>query len=102
MAAISEPVSGSCWWRCCSLPQYRPANATKNLVAALNGAVAAMVFAVQGSIDWPPTLTMMGGALIGSLIGARIARHAPREIMRWVVTAIGVILTIVYAWRYWF
>ncbi|MFN3348270.1 sulfite exporter TauE/SafE family protein [Pseudorhodoplanes sp.] len=82
--------------------QYRPANATKNLVAALNGAVAAMVFAVQGSIDWPATLTMMGGALIGSLIGARIARHAPREIMRWVVTAIGVILTIVYAWRYWF
>jgi len=82
--------------------QYRPANATKNLVAALNGAVAAMVFAVQGSIDWPATLTMMGGALIGSLIGARIARHAPREIMRWVVTAIGAILTIVYAWRYWF
>jgi uncharacterized membrane protein YfcA len=81
--------------------EYRPANATKNLVAALNGSVAMTVFAVEGSINWPAALTMMCGALIGSVIGARIARHAPREIMRFVVTAIGVILTAVYAWRYW-
>jgi len=81
--------------------EYRPANATKNLVAALNGAVAMTVFALEGSVNWPAALTMMGGALIGSVIGARIARHAPREIMRWVVTGIGVILTAVYAWRYW-
>ena len=36
------------------------------------------------------------------MIGARIARYAPREVMRWVVIAIGVVLTAVYAWRYWF
>lgn len=82
--------------------EYRPANATKNLVAALNGTVAAMVFAAQGSIAWPATLVMMCGGLVGSVIGARIARHAPREIMRYVVTAIGIVLTAVYAWRYWF
>jgi uncharacterized membrane protein YfcA len=82
--------------------EYRPANATKNLVAALNGSVAMTVFAVEGSINWPAALTMMCGALIGSVIGARIARHAPRELMRWVVTIIGVVLTGVYAWRYWF
>ncbi|MGE3991210.1 sulfite exporter TauE/SafE family protein [Pseudorhodoplanes sp.] len=82
--------------------QYRPANATKNLVAALNGSVAVTVFAVKGSIDWPATLVMMSGALIGSLIGARIARHAPREVMRWAVTLIGVALTLVYARLYWF
>jgi uncharacterized membrane protein YfcA len=82
--------------------EYRPANATKNLVAALNGSVAMTVFAVQGSINWPAALAMMCGALVGSVIGARIARHAPRELMRWVVTGIGVVLTTVYAWRYWF
>lgn len=81
---------------------YRPANATKNLVAALNGVVAVAVFAVQGSINWAAALTMMCGTLVGSVIGARIARHAPRELMRFVVTAIGVALTVVYAWRYWF
>jgi uncharacterized membrane protein YfcA len=82
--------------------EYRPANATKNLVAALNGAVAMAIFAAEGSINWPATLTMMCGGLVGSLIGARIARFAPREIMRWVVTLIGLALTIVYARRYWF
>jgi uncharacterized membrane protein YfcA len=82
--------------------EYRPANATKNLVAALNGLVASTVYAVQGSVDWPAMLTMMCGALVGALIGARIARYAPREIMHYVVTAIGVALTVTYAWRYWF
>lgn len=82
--------------------EYRPANATKNLVASLNGLVAVLVFAAQDSINWPATLVMMSGALVGSLIGARIARYAPREVMRWVVVAIGALLTIVYAWRYWF
>jgi len=82
--------------------EYRPANATKNLVAALNGTVAAFVYAVQGSVNWPAALTMMCGALIGSVIGARIARYAPREVMRYVVTLIGAALTGVYAYRYWF
>jgi uncharacterized membrane protein YfcA len=80
---------------------YRPANATKNLVAALNGVVAVAVFALDGSINWAAALTMMCGTLVGSVIGARIARHAPRELMRWAVTAIGAILTAVYTWRYW-
>jgi uncharacterized membrane protein YfcA len=82
--------------------EYRPANATKNLVAALNGIVAMMIFAVEGSINWPATLIMMVGGLVGSVIGARIARYAPKETMRWVVTLIGAVLTAVYAWRYWF
>ncbi len=82
--------------------QYRPANATKNLVAALNGAVAVAIFAVQGAIDWPATLVMMSGAVVGSVIGAWLARFAPRGAMQWVVTTVGVVLTVVYAWRYWF
>jgi hypothetical protein len=82
--------------------QYRPANATKNLVAALNGSVAVAIFAAKGSIDWPAALIMMGGALVGSVAGARLARHAPHGLMRWVVTAIGAALTVAYAWRYWF
>lgn len=82
--------------------EYRPANATKNLVAALNGSVAIVVFAAEGSVNWPAALTMMAGGLIGAVIGARIARYAPKETMRVVVTVIGAVLTVVYAWRYWF
>ena len=82
--------------------QYRPANATKNLVSGLNGMVSVSVFAIQGAINWTAALLMLGGVLVGALIGARIARYAPREAMRIVVTVIGALLTLAYAWRYWF
>jgi len=82
--------------------EYRPANAAKNLVAALNGLAAMLVFAWKGGINWPAALAMTSGALFGAVIGANIAKYAPREVMRWAVVIIGAILTIVYAWRYWF
>ena len=82
--------------------EYRPANAAKNLVAALNGLAAVAVFALKGGVNWPAALAMTSGALFGAVIGVRIARIAPREVMRWVVVAIGATLTIAYAWRYWF
>jgi uncharacterized membrane protein YfcA len=82
--------------------EYRPANAAKNLVAALNGLAAAAVFAWKGGINWPAALAMTGGAVFGAQIGVRIARNAPRQVMRWAVVVIGAALTIAYAWRYWF
>lgn len=81
---------------------YRAANVTKNLVTSLNSFVASALFVVQGIVHWPAALLMMGGALIGGLIGAQVARYAPRDIMRVVVIAVGCLLTIVYSWRYWF
>lgn len=81
---------------------YRAANVTKNLVTSLNSFVASAMFAAQGIVSWPAALLMMGGALVGGLIGAQIARHAPRDIMRVVVIIVGCLLTAVYAWRYWF
>jgi uncharacterized membrane protein YfcA len=80
---------------------YRAANATKNLVTSLNSMVAALIFMVQGIVSWPATLAMMAGALIGAYIGARLAQVVPREIMRWVVVAVGALLTALFAWRYW-
>lgn len=81
---------------------YRAANVTKNLVTSLNSFVASALFVVQGIVHWPAALLMMGGALVGGLIGAQVARYAPRDIMRVVVIAVGCLLTIVYSWRYWF
>ncbi len=81
---------------------YRAANVTKNLVTSLNSFVASALFAIQGIVNWPAALLMMGGALIGGLIGAQIARIAPRNIMRIAVIVVGCLLTAVYAWRYWF
>jgi uncharacterized membrane protein YfcA len=81
---------------------YRSANVTKNLVTSLNSAVAASVFIAQGAVLWKPTLLMMAGALVGAMIGARLAQIVPHAIMRVAVTGVGALLTVVFAWRYWF
>jgi uncharacterized membrane protein YfcA len=81
---------------------YRSANTTKNLVTSLNSVVASLVFMTQGAVQWIPTLCMMAGALVGSFIGARLAQVVPHHVMRVAVTVIGAILTVVFAWRYWF
>jgi uncharacterized membrane protein YfcA len=81
---------------------YRSANTTKNLVTSLNSFVAASVFISQGTVLWQPTLLMMAGALVGAMIGARLAQIVPHAVMRVAVTVVGALLTAVFAWRYWF
>lgn len=85
-----------------SAGDYRAANVAKNLVTSLNTATAAVIFALQGSVSWPAALAMMTGVVAGGLVGARIARSAPQALMRALVIAVGVLLTAIYAWRYWF
>lgn len=80
---------------------YRSANTTKNLVTSLNSMVAAGVFITQGAVQWQPTLIMMAGALVGGMIGARLAQIVPHAVMRVAVTVVGALLTAVFAWRYW-
>jgi uncharacterized membrane protein YfcA len=81
---------------------YRSANVTKNLVTALNSATATVLFAAQGVLSWPATLLMMAGTLVGGLIGARLAQVMPNDTARRLVVLVGALLTVVFAWRYWF
>jgi uncharacterized membrane protein YfcA len=81
---------------------YRSANVTKNLVAGLNSAAATAIFALQGRIAWPSTLLLMAGTLLGGLIGARVAQIMPNAVARRMVVVVGALLTVIFAWRYWF
>ena len=81
---------------------YRAANMTKNIVMGLNTLGASIVLAAQNAVSWPPTLIMMAGAVIGGLLGGQLARVVPDGVMRVFVVVVGVLLTAVFAWRYWF
>ena len=81
---------------------YRSANVAKNLVTGLNSATATVIFAAQGALSWPATLLMMAGTLVGGLIGARVAQVMPNDAARKLVVLVGVLLTVGFAWRYWF
>jgi uncharacterized membrane protein YfcA len=81
---------------------YRAANVMKNLVTSLNSVVAAVLFIAQGIVAWPQTFAMMSGALVGGILGSWLARSLPRALMRVLIVAMGVVLTAVFANRYWF
>lgn len=80
---------------------YRAANVTKNIILGLNTVVASVVLVWQQAVSWPPTLVMMAGAVIGGFCGGQLARIMPAPVMRILVVAMGVLLTVVFAWRYW-
>ncbi len=81
---------------------YRSANVVKNLVTSLNSGAAAAIFIVKGTVIWPQTLALAAGTMVGGVSGAWLARLIPREVMRVAVVVVGALLTIVFAWRYWF
>jgi uncharacterized protein len=81
---------------------YRAANVAKNFVSSLNGLAATLVFATQGTVLWPQTLALAAGTIAGGLIGSYVARIIPRNVVRILVVAVGVALTIAFARRYWF
>jgi len=81
---------------------YRSANVAKNFVSSLNGFAASVVFATQGAIPWPQTLALMAGSIAGGLAGSQLARVIPRQVVRVLVVAMGAVLTVAFARRYWF
>ncbi|HVZ52441.1 MAG TPA: sulfite exporter TauE/SafE family protein [Pseudolabrys sp.] len=81
---------------------YRSANVVKNLVTSFNSGTAAAIFILQGTVIWPQTLALMAGSIIGGVAGGSLARVLPRELTRNAVIVVSVLLTLYFAWRYWF
>jgi len=81
--------------------EIRAVNALKNLLATAVSLASVTIFAIQGVVRWPETIVMLAGASCGGLLGGKlIAVLSPRSV-RTLVTAIGALMTGLYAWRYW-
>ena len=48
-------------------------NGMKNLVSALLTAIAVVIYAVGGIVEWKLALVMMAAATLGGYLGARVA-----------------------------
>ena len=81
--------------------EMRTLNAIKNLLSFAVAVPAAIIFIGSGSVSWPQTLTMLAGASVGGLLGARLIRVVSPQTMRRLVGTIGGVMTVVYAYRYW-
>lgn len=68
-------------------------NAMKNLNAMCINGIAAVLFIGKGLVDWRLAFLMAGGAILGGIAGAGMARRAGQEIVRRAIIVIGLLLS---------
>jgi uncharacterized membrane protein YfcA len=74
-------------------------NALKQAVAFSVNVAAAIFFLFSGHVLWGAALVMAMGALIGGVLGGKLAAFIKPSILRWTVVLIGVIISIIYFMR---
>ena len=74
-------------------------NALKNVVGSLINLVAALWFTVNGLINWPIMGVMTVGAIVGYYLGATYSQKLPQEMVRHLITAIGLMITVMMFWK---
>lgn len=80
----------------------RKVKVMKNLLATGVSLAAISIFVARGMVRWPETSVMLAGALIGGFAGGHLVRILPGRVVQWFVIVAGVVMTLVYAQRYWF
>jgi uncharacterized membrane protein YfcA len=74
-------------------------NTLKNVLGSLINLIAAIWFTVNGLINWPHMAVMTLGAVAGYYVGATYSQRLSQEKMRHLITAIGLIITVVMFWK---
>jgi uncharacterized membrane protein YfcA len=80
-------------------PDYHRSNAIKNLIAAGSQSTASVLFVVGGLVDWRAAIITIAAAICAGYFGVSIARRVPQAIVRAVIVAIGVTLTVFFFMR---
>jgi uncharacterized membrane protein YfcA len=66
-------------------------NATKNVLALLVNAVAAVVFIAASDVAWTAVALIAGGSIVGGQVGATVGRRLPPPLFRVISAAVGVV-----------
>jgi uncharacterized membrane protein YfcA len=72
----------------------RNAGSTKNVLAGVINSTAVIVFLVCGEVSWLVATIACIGALLGSILGARLMQRVNERWLRVAIIVIGVLLTI--------
>lgn len=74
-------------------------NGLKNGLSFVLSAISVAAFAVSGLIEWPQAIVMMVAATVGGYAGAPVARVLSKEVVRWIVIAVGFGMSAIFFWR---
>jgi len=72
-------------------------NATKNVLAMIVNAVAALVFIALADVDWAVAGLIAAGAVVGGQLGATVGRRLPPVVLRGVIVLVGVVALTAFA-----
>ncbi|MCA0176615.1 MAG: sulfite exporter TauE/SafE family protein [Proteobacteria bacterium] len=75
------------------------ANALKNINSLVLSLVSVAAFALAGAVAWGPAVLMAVAATLGGWLGADWARKLPARVLRAVVIATGVVMTVAFFLR---
>jgi uncharacterized protein len=73
-------------------------NGVKNLLATCMNGIAAGLFVYNGLVLWQDAIVMMGGAVLGGIGGASLARRVGRQAVRRTVIVIGFAMAFKTMW----
>jgi uncharacterized membrane protein YfcA len=75
-------------------------NGYKNVLALVVNFVAAIVFVLfaRDDIDWLVVLLIAVGAFVGGIIGARVGRRIPPNMLRALIVVIGIVAAVKLIW----
>ena len=71
-------------------------NALKNAISAVLTLFAVGIYAAAGTVQWRWVAVMLPAVLVGGYVGARVARRIPREVMRWSIVLIGLVMSALF------
>lgn len=74
-------------------------NALKNILGSLINVIAAVWFIAVGMVNWPQALALTAGALIGYYLGAHFSQRISPQKVRNLITAIGLIISVLMFWK---
>jgi uncharacterized membrane protein YfcA len=69
-------------------------NAAKNVLAGVGNVTAALVFIIAGRVYWPGVAIVMPLAIIGGVVGAKLAQRMSTSLLRWAVVGVGVVASV--------
>ncbi|MFE7314359.1 MULTISPECIES: sulfite exporter TauE/SafE family protein [unclassified Streptomyces] len=72
----------------------RRLNALKAALSLVDSTISLLIFAAWGPVDWTAVAVAAPTALIGGYAGARLARRMNEEVLRWIVVAVGLSVSI--------
>lgn len=75
-------------------------NGLKNVLSFVLAVISVLIFVLAGLIEWPEALVMMVAATVGGYAGAMVSRRLPREWVKTFITLTGVVMTLIFYYRY--